>query len=235
MSRCTAVVLAAGKGSRMGSEVAKQYLPLMGKPVMAHSLETFEQSSVEEIVLVVTPGEEEYCRLQIVEKYGIRKVSAIVAGGRERYHSVYNGLKKAAGDYVMIHDSARAFLTVDLVERCRREVTACGACVVGVPVKDTMRVTDADGYAVATPPRSNMWSVQTPQCFSLPLILEAYGRLLSQGDDAAVTDDAMVLERMTDQKIKMIPGSYQNIKITTPEDMLFGEAILAAEKAGKNI
>lgn len=235
MSRCTAVVLAAGKGSRMGSEVAKQYLPLMGKPVMAHSLETFEQSSVEEIVLVVTPGEEEYCRLQIVEKYGIRKVSAIVAGGRERYHSVYNGLKKAAGDYVMIHDSARAFLTVDLVERCRREVTACGACVVGVPVKDTMRVTDADGYAVATPPRSNMWSVQTPQCFSLPLILEAYCGLLSQGDDAAVTDDAMVLEKMTDQKIKMIPGSYQNIKITTPEDMLFGEAILAAEKAGKNI
>lgn len=231
MSKCTAIVLAAGKGSRMGADVAKQYLLLAGKPMMTYALETFQQSSVEEIILVVSPGDEAHCS-RMAQEYGISKTAFVVPGGRERYHSVYNGLQKASGDYVMVHDCARALLDVDTVERCRREVERCGACVAGMPAKDTMRMADEDGYAVMTPPRSGMWNVQTPQCFARPLLYDAYSRMMKQ-EDAAITDDAMVVEKMTTHRIKMIPGAYQNIKITTPEDMLFAEAVLRARREEK--
>lgn len=226
MKRYTAVVLAAGSGKRMQSAVHKQYLLLRGKPVLYYALKAFEQSGVSDIVLVVGAGETEYCRTEIVEKYGIMKVTAIVEGGKERYHSVYEGLKQAAGaDYVLIHDGARPFVSPEIIARSMQAVEQYGACVVGMPVKDTIKVIGAEGFAESTPERSSLWQIQTPQSFSYPMILDAYEKILEQ-EDASVTDDAMVLERVTGRQVKVIEGSYQNIKITTPEDLLVAEVYL---------
>ena len=225
MERIGAVVLAAGSGKRMGADIPKQYLALCGKPVMVYCLEAFEKSRVDEIVLVVAPGDRAYCRKEIVEKYHITKVSAIVDGGAERYDSVYEGLKVIHCDYVLIHDCARAFVTEDIIGRSIRGAKGYGACVVGMPVKDTIKIADGEGYAVETPDRNYVWAVQTPQAFSCGLITDAYTKLMAT-ENLTVTDDAMVLEKMTGKKVKLVPGSYRNIKITTPEDLIVAEAYL---------
>lgn len=217
--KTTAIVLAAGSGKRMNSKVHKQYLLLKGKPVLYYSLKAFEDSQIDDIILVVGAGEIDFCRKEIVEQYGFGKVRAIVEGGKERYHSVYEGLKAAgATDYVLIHDGARPFVSQSIIERTLEAVCEYKACVVGMPVKDTIKIVDDDTFAKETPNRSTVWMVQTPQAFSYPLIYDAYTRMLAD-EDAAITDDAMVVERMTDCKVKLIEGSYQNIKITTPEDL----------------
>lgn len=226
MKRYTAIVLAAGAGKRMQSAVRKQYLMIEGKPVLYYALNAFEQSKISDIILVVGAGEIEYCRKEILEKYGIQKVKAIVEGGKERYHSVYEGLKAASGtDYVLIHDGARPFVTQEIIQRSMEAATQYGACVVGMPVKDTIKIIGEDGFAETTPERSRLWQIQTPQTFSYPLILDAYEKVLMQ-DDTSITDDAMVLERASGQKVKVIEGSYQNIKITTSEDIFLAEAYL---------
>lgn len=224
--KTTAIVLAAGAGKRMNSKVQKQYLLLNDKPVLYYSLKAFEDSRVDEIVLVVGSGEVDFCKKEIVEAFGFRKIRAIVAGGKERYHSVYEGLKVAEdADYVLIHDGARPFVSQDIIERTIAAVCEHKACVVGMPVKDTIKIVDENTYAKETPNRSNVWLVQTPQAFSYPLIYDAYTRMLAN-EDAGITDDAMVVERMTDYKVKLIEGSYQNIKITTPEDLDVAEVYL---------
>lgn len=221
-----AIVLAAGSGKRMNSKVHKQYLIIQDRPVLYYSLKAFEDSAVDEIVLVVGKGEEEFCRKVIVDKYGISKVKAIVEGGKERYHSVFEGLKQTSdADYVLIHDGARPFVNQDIIRRCMQEVQKCQACVVGMPVKDTIKIADEEGYAKQTPDRKNVWMIQTPQTFSYALIYEAYGEMLKT-EDTAITDDAMVLERIKGKKSKLIEGSYRNIKITTPEDLLIANVYL---------
>lgn len=222
----TAIVLAGGSGKRMNTDVHKQYLLLEGKPVLYYSLKAFEDSSIDDIVLVVGAGEIPYCQENIVNRYGLKKVSAIVEGGKERYHSVYEGLKAAEGtDYVLIHDGARPFVDTGMIEHVMEEVKKYEACVVGMPVKDTIKIADRDTFAVDTPDRKYVWMVQTPQAFSYPLIYRAYTDMLQQ-EDESITDDAMVLERMTNRKVKLLEGSYRNIKITTPEDLLIAEAYL---------
>ena len=222
----TAIVLAAGSGKRMNSKVHKQYLIIQDRPVLYYSLKAFEDSAVDEIVLVVGKGEEEFCRKEIVDKYGISKVKAIVEGGKERYHSVFEGLKQTSdADYVLIHDGARPFVNQDIIRRCMQEVQKYQACVVGMPVKDTIKIADEEGYAKQTPDRKNVWMIQTPQTFSYALIYEAYEEMLKT-EDTAITDDAMVLERTKDKKSKLIEGSYRNIKITTPEDLLIANVYL---------
>lgn len=224
--KVTAIVLAAGSGKRMNSKVHKQYLLINEKPVLYYSLKAFEESSVDEIVLVVGADEIEYCKKEIVELFGFTKVCAIVEGGKERYNSVYEGLKAAGEtDYVLIHDGARPFLTQDIIERTIISVAQYGACVVGMPVKDTIKIVDDETFAKETPDRTKVWQVQTPQAFSYELVYDAYTRMLA-GDDTGITDDAMVVERMTDYKVKLIEGSYRNIKITTPEDLLVAEVYL---------
>lgn len=223
--KVNALVLAAGQGKRMGGDIPKQYLPLCGKPIMVYALEVFQKSPVNEIVLVVAPGEVDYCRKEIIEKYHITKAVTVVEGGEERYDSVYAGLQASSCDYVLIHDGARAFLTVELVERCLEEVRHHSACVVGVPSKDTVKLVTEEGVVESTPDRKRVWNVQTPQCFSYPLIKEAYAAMLEAGAEG-MTDDAMVVEAMTDVPVAMIPGSYDNIKVTTPEDLILGEKIL---------
>ena len=222
----TAIVLAAGSGKRMNSKVHKQYLIIQDRPVLYYSLKTFEDSAVDEIVLVVGKGEEKFCRKEIVDKYGISKVKAIVEGGKERYHSVFEGLKQTSdADYVLIHDGARPFVNQDIIRRCMQEVQKYQACVVGMPVKDTIKIADEEGYAKQTPDRKNVWMIQTPQTFSYALIYEAYEEMLKT-EDTAITDDAMVLERIKGKKSKLIEGSYRNIKITTPEDLLIANVYL---------
>lgn len=226
MEKITAIVLAAGTGKRMNSAVAKQYMMLAGKPVLYYSLKAFEESEVTDIVLVTGEDDISYCQREIVNKYKITKVSAIVAGGKERYHSVYEGLKAAAGtDYVLIHDGARPLLTRDIIARSVNEAKQSGACVVGMPVKDTIKVVGEDGFAKATPDRRGLWQVQTPQSFSYSLITDAYEKVIASGD-TSITDDAMVLERITGRQVRVIEGSYQNIKITTPEDLAIAEVHL---------
>lgn len=226
MKKYTAVVLAAGAGKRMNTKVHKQYLEVAGKPLLYYTLKAFEESRVDDIVLVTGAGEELYCRREIVEKYGFHKIKAVTAGGKERYHSVYQGLLAAEGtDYVLIHDGARPLVEQAVIERCMESVEKYQACAVGMPVKDTIKIVDGELFAKGTPDRSNLWQVQTPQTFSYALIRDAYCKMLQQ-EDAVITDDAMVVERMTSVPVKLIEGSYRNIKITTPEDLLLMEAYL---------
>lgn len=222
-----AIVLSAGRGSRMKSEIQKQYLDMDGKPVIYYSLKQFEEfPDIDEVVLVTGETEIAYCREQIVEKYGLKKVKKIVAGGKERYHSVYHGLRMVENcNYVFIHDGARPFLNQTILERVLAAVRQYRACVVGMPVKDTIKIADKDQFAVQTPDRSSLWMVQTPQVFEYDLIRDAYTRLM-EAEITGVTDDAMVLEKMWGMQVKLVEGSYQNIKITTPEDLLVAEAFL---------
>lgn len=221
-----AIVLAAGKGSRMHMDIQKQYATILGKPVIAYTLDAFEASKVDDIILVVGEGEIPFAREQIVNRFGYTKVSQIVTGGKERYESVYKGLCAAKDStYALIHDGARAFITPDLIAQCIRDVISYDACVMAVPVKDTIKIVDEKQYSVSTPDRKVMWQMQTPQCFRLPEIREAYRRMLESGD-TTMTDDAMVMEKYGSRRVKMTMGSYENIKLTTPGDFILGEAIL---------
>lgn len=219
--RTAAVILAAGKGTRMGSQVHKQYLELFGKPLLYYALHAFESSSIDEIILVTGPGEAGYCREEIIEKYGFRKVTAVTEGGKERYHSVYQGLKAVKNcDYVLIHDGARPCVTEEVIEAASNGARMYRACAVGMPVKDTIKVSDENEFASVTPDRNRLWLIQTPQAFEYGLVLQAYEKLMSSEEyQEVVTDDAMVVETMTQEKVKLIRGDYANIKITTPEDM----------------
>lgn len=221
-----AIVLAAGKGKRMKSDTAKQYMMLGKYPVIYYSLKQFEQSGVDEIILVVGEGEVEYCRKEIVEKFQIKKVTNIIEGGKERYESVYYALATIKeGEYVLIHDGARPMITEEIIASSIENVKQYRACVVGVPVKDTIKFVDKDNYAKETPDRNFIWAVQTPQSFQLQIIKQAYENMMVS-EDKSVTDDAMVVERYTKQSIKMIMGSYENIKITTPEDLAIAKCFL---------
>lgn len=232
LKRNVAVVLAAGQGKRMQSSVHKQYLLMGGKPVLFYCLRTMEESFIDEVVLVVGEGEEEYCRKEVVEKYGFKKVSRIVQGGRERYHSVWNGIGVVEEcGYLFIHDGARPFLDQASLERARQAVEQFGACVVGMPVKDTIKIADDNGFSKETPRRDTVWTIQTPQVFTFELVKNAYERLIKEedllkGKGVLVTDDAMVVEYFTDTAVKLIEGNYRNIKITTPEDLQIAKVFL---------
>lgn len=220
--KSTAIILAAGKGKRMQSDVPKQYLLLEGHPILFYSIRAFEESFIDEIILVTGKDEVEYCKKEIVARYGFQKVKKVVAGGRERYHSVYEGLKAIDNtDYVYIHDGARPFVTNEILERVRKEVEQYKACVVGMTVKDTIKIAGKDNIVKDTPNRNMVWQIQTPQTFSYALVKEAYDKLMKNEDDS-ITDDAMVVEKMLQYPIKLVEGSYENIKITTPEDLKIG-------------
>lgn len=234
----TAIVLAAGSGSRMHSDVKKQYMELCGKPVVVHSLLPFEKSEwIDSVILVVGHEEAQYA-LNLSVRYELRKVKNIVEGGAQRFQSVYNGLSAADADtdYVVIHDGARPLVSEELIARCCAEAMEYKACVAAVPVKDTIKTSDEEGYAAQTLERSRLFAVQTPQVFSYPLFAEAYRKLFEtirayQSDASKITDDAMIVEGMTDRRVKLTEGDYRNLKITTPEDMVIAEALLKAQEA----
>jgi 2-C-methyl-D-erythritol 4-phosphate cytidylyltransferase len=228
MGRSAAVILAAGKGTRMGSQVHKQYLELLGKPMLYYAIKAFETSTVDDIILVTGPGETEYCRSEIVERFGFTKVRTVTEGGKERYHSVYEGLKAVSDcDYVLIHDGARPCITSEIIEDAINGAMKYKACVIGMPVKDTIKIADEDEYAAVTPDRNSLWQIQTPQAFEYELVYNAYKKLLSlEAYQEGITDDAMVVETMTREKVKLIRGDYANIKVTTPEDMEIAGVLL---------
>lgn len=232
----TAIVLAAGQGKRMKSDVQKQFLQIQDHPVLFYSLECFQKSSLIHDIIIVT-GEEmiSYCRQEIAERYGISKVSKIVCGGKERYDSVYQGLLACEdSDYVFIHDGARPFITEEILQRGFSGAKETGACVIGMPSKDTIKISDAEGFVGQTPDRKCVWTIQTPQIFAYKVIRDAHESIRKK-DMTKITDDAMVIEQETGIKIKLAEGSYQNIKITTPEDLDIAEAFLKKTKNEKNV
>ncbi len=275
-----AIILAGGSGSRMNSDVAKQYMLINGKEVIFYSLDTFQKNEhITDIVLVARNEDLEFCRTEIVNKYGFDKVRHIVSGGKERYASVYQGLL-AVGDIfredanisttrylqhprnvgailkadvnilcdniidnfescnqtgvcgnqiVLIHDGARPFVTNEMINSSIACAAHTGACTVGVPVKDTIKIVDENMNGVETPDRKLLYQIQTPQTFEYKLIMTAYEKMYLEEtavdtyENTSVTDDTMLLERFTGIQSKVILGSYENIKITTPEDINIAE------------
>ena len=167
-----------------------------------------------------------YCEQEIVKKYGFSKVRKVTAGGKERYDSVYAGLLCCQDtDYVYIHDGARPFITEEMVQRGYEAVKRTNACVMGMPSKDTVKLADSSGYIKETPDRKIVWNIQTPQIFSYDLIKKAHESIRKK-DMTAITDDAMVVEQESGVQVRLVEGSYQNIKITTPEDLDVAEVFL---------
>lgn len=229
MYKVTAIVLAAGQGKRMNSAVAKQFLMLIDKPIIYYSLKAFEESLVDEIILVTGDGQVDYCLDEIVGKYHITKVGKVVEGGNERYDSVYQALLHAGPtDYVLIHDGARPFITTQLINGIIDDVKEWKACILGMPVKETIKIVDDQGFITTTPDRNTLWSAQTPQAFEYASILKAYEKFYHEKDGSGITitDDAMVYEAYTKQPVRMLPGDYSNIKITTPEDLIIAEELI---------
>lgn len=240
--KIAAIVLAGGSGKRMGSDIPKQYLSVDGYPVIYYSLKAFEDCPlVDEVVLVTGKGETDSCIEHMVKPWSMRKVSHVVEGGKERYHSVYEGLKAIEGvDYVLIHDGARPLISDRMIRDSVEAACRFGACVAAMPVKDTIKVADSESFAAETPDRSTLWLIQTPQSFSYPLIRKAYDMLVqleAEGGEAwerlHITDDAMVAETLLKTRVKLISGDYSNIKITTPEDLIMAETLLKSRKNGK--
>ena len=227
---CTAVIVAAGKGRRMGTEISKQFLPLCGKEILAHSVEKFENAEkIRDIVLVTGKDSLQDVR-DMVQEYGWKKITSVVAGGKERQDSVWNGLQAVSADteIVLIHDGVRPFVTEDILNHSIETAVEMGGCVAGVPAKDTIKVCNGENIAIATPDRSTLWQIQTPQTFRKDLILQAYQKAKAEG--FVGTDDASLAE-YSGCPVKVIMGSYRNIKITTKEDLLIGEAFLKEEQA----
>ncbi|MBQ4483260.1 MAG: 2-C-methyl-D-erythritol 4-phosphate cytidylyltransferase [Lachnospiraceae bacterium] len=232
--KCAAVILAGGSGKRMGLKIPKQYMELGGKPVLFYSLNAFSEAEfIDEIVIVADEEHMEDVQSGIVDLYGFHKVSTVVKGGKERYHSVARGLEALSRDtdYVFIHDGARPFVSSYTIERCLHYVKKHRAAVAAVKSKDTVKIADDDSMIVSTPDRSRVWQVQTPQTFEYLLIRDAYRRLIDDEDrlkaaGISVTDDTMVAKMYADIDARLVESSYNNIKLTTPEDMESAEGIL---------
>lgn len=226
--KSTAIILAAGSGKRFSSDKKKQFVELFGKPVLYYSLKAFSESNVDEIIVVTSKDDIDFVKEDIVKKYGFTKVTSIVEGGAERYDSVYNGLKVCSGYICLIHDSARAMISVELINRCIEETLKYRAVVPAVTPKDTIRVRNAE-FGGETIDRNTLCIIQTPQCFDIALIKSAFeGLYKTDYKTLGITDDAMVVEKFTDTKVRLIEGDYKNIKVTTPEDIVIAKAFLDA-------
>lgn len=224
--KTVAIIPAGGSGKRLGAPVAKQYLLLNSLPVLVHTVRVFQKADViSDVVLVVPPDDIEPVRKQVVEKYGLTKVSAVVAGGHERQDSVMNGLRAvaAACDVVIVHDGVRPLVTEAMIVQVAAAAAEGGAASIGVPVKDTIKETTDENMVRGTIPRRNLWQTQTPQAFQYDLLCRAYEAAVS--DHYYGTDDASLVERLGAQ-VRMITGSYENIKITTQEDLILAEAFM---------
>ena len=223
-----ALIPAAGSGARMGGPVAKPFLQLDGREILAHTLEVFENAPlIDDVWVMVGAGDVLACRRGIVERYGFKKVRGVVPGGASRQESVRRGLRRldAGVDLVVVHDGVRPFLT----EAVLRETLACaaayGAAVSAVPLRDTLKRVSGRGEVEATVPRDHLWRTQTPQAFRRELLDAAHRQARQQGLSA--TDDAGLLESLG-HPVRVVPGLEGNIKITTPDDLDLAERLLGA-------
>ena len=220
----TAVILAAGLGKRMQAGHNKQFIEICGQSVLTHTLTVFAQiPEIAKIVLVVRAGEEDTCQNMIPEIAENKTVLAI--GGKERQDSVHNGIRAITWEceYILIHDGARPLVTEEVIRRTLLAAQNSGAAICAVPVKDTIKQADSDGNVLATIPRESLWAVQTPQVFRADLIRRAYENAYVHNHYG--TDDASLVEYLGEE-IKIVTGDYENIKITTPEDIPTAEQIL---------
>lgn len=241
------MILAAGSGSRMKSAEAKQFMLLRGKPLICYALQAVEDSDIIDDCILVTGAKDlTWVTEEIVKKYHYYKVDTVIAGGAERYLSVASAMRLiASGDmavpnrdgYVFVHDGARPFLTEKILRDTYEAVRKYGACVSAVRSKDTVKIADEEGFVKETPDRTLIWNMHTPQVFETKLIVDAYTALEKnlkalQEKGVHITDDAMVVEYFTETKVKLVEGSYENIKLTTPEDMAVAERILNSHSNG---
>lgn len=222
----SAIIVAAGSGKRMGTKTSKQYLEIKGKPILVHTLEKFQKAEfINEIILVTGSNEVNYCKNEIVNKYALSKVTCVVEGGAERQISVFKGIKAVSKktDIVLIHDGVRPFVKTEDIENTVLTAVSKKACVLGVRAKDTVKVCNSDNIITDTPDRNTLWYIQTPQTFSYDTIYKAHEN--AELDGYIGTDDAVLVERMG-VKVYVAEGSYDNIKITTAEDLILGNVIL---------
>lgn len=222
-----AIVLAGGRGKRMGSDIPKQYLEIGNRPLICYTLDCFEKSFIDEIIVVVEKGGIDYFNENVLAKSTYNKVSKVVEGGAERYNSVYNGLCAIdSATYVYIHDGARACINENVLDRAKDAVEKYGACVAAVKVKDTIKVVNDEGIIVDTPDRNYLWQIQTPQVFKFDEIKAAYTSMINDANKTNITDDAMVMENYGELKVHVYEGDYTNIKLTTPDDLDSAKIIL---------
>ena len=220
----SAIILAGGKGKRMGAKVSKQYIELKGKPILYYTIEKFASyKNINRIILVLPKDEIEYCKKEVLDKYSL-KVDLIVEGGKERQDSVYNALEKLTDDeIVLIHDGARPFVSERIIEQGIKYAGIYGAAAPGVMPKDTIKIKDENGLSLSTPDRNALVAIQTPQVFKLNIIKECHRRI--KEEKRIVTDDTMVVEAY-DNKVFLYEGDYTNIKVTTPEDLILAERLI---------
>ena len=218
-----ALITAAGKGRRMQSSIPKQYLSLGGEPILARTVQVFEECpAVDGIYIIVPPDQLDMVQEAIVEKYHFKKVLKLVRGGKNRQQSVWNGLRAIRSEcsIVVVHDGVRPFVNRQMIEQSIEEAGKHGSAVVAVPAKDTVKRA-VKGKKIQTLPREEIWLAQTPQSFQFPLLMKAYQKAYLE--DVLGTDDAFLVERLGNP-ITLVQGDYANVKITTPEDLTFAEA-----------
>lgn len=222
--RYDVVIPAAGQGKRMKAGMNKQLMELQNEPLIVRTLKVFENDEWCRGIIVVINEAERTQFEQLFSRFHIKKITAIVGGGKERQHSVYNGLRAIKNsDIVLIHDGARPFVTIELIHQLVNEAKEHGAAIPAVRVKDTVKKVRGQ-FVEETVERSSLWAVQTPQAFHVSLVLRAHEQ--AQKDGYIGTDDASLVERIGG-KVKIVEGDYRNIKLTTPDDLLFAEAILS--------
>jgi len=232
--RTVAIVPAAGSGNRMGRGLSKQYLSLGGMPLLVHTLNVFEKCPlVDALLVVVPPPDVEAVRTEMLPRWNLKKLAGVIPGGKERQDSVRAGIETLDRDtdIVIVHDAVRPFITAKLIEDCIRAAAEEGAATVGVPVKDTVKEVGADGRVMRTCDRNLLWLTQTPQAFRRDIIENAHRAAVRDGYRG--TDDTSLVERLG-IAVRMIRGDYGNIKITTPEDLVIAEALLAASRQAEH-
>ena len=224
MEKVGAIIVAAGKSERMGG-VEKIFATIDGRTLLSYSIEEFQKSPIISCIVLVLAKDKIKIGIDLVKKHNWSKVIAVCAGGARRQDSVSNGLKQLDGvKWVLIHDGARPCITQDIIERGLEAARECGAAIPAMPAADTIKVVSPNSYVKDTPPRANLWAVQTPQVFRFDIISEAHRKANDN-----VTDDASMVESLG-YKVKVFKGSYTNIKVTTPEDLILAEAIIRSRK-----
>lgn len=229
LAKVTTIIPCAGQGKRMGINTNKPYIEIAGKPLLLYTLRVFQEHPlIDEIVLAARASEISYCWEQIVYKYSIDKVKKIIVGGKERQESVSLALNALDDDthWVVVHDGVRPLLSEKTLSDALTMAFEKGSAVVGVPAKDTIKIIGDDLTIKATPPRESLWLIQTPQIFSKELLLKAHGQAKQNGWIG--TDDSSLVERLG-CGVYMVKGEYSNIKVTTPEDIIYLKAYLRME------
>ncbi|MEN8904931.1 MAG: 2-C-methyl-D-erythritol 4-phosphate cytidylyltransferase [Clostridiales bacterium] len=235
MEKTSVIIVAAGKGKRMNSNINKQFIDILNKPLIVRTIERFYNLNfIEEIIVVINKNEIEYFKENILNKYNLKKIKKIVSGGKERQESVYNGILSVSDNskIVMIHDGARPFIEEKIIQKAINETEKYGATIVAIPVKDTIKSINTEKYVETTLKRSKLYAIQTPQTFYKDIITKAHKEALKS--NFLGTDDSMLVENIG-IKVKIVEGEIFNIKVTTKEDLIISEAIINSSLKNKNL